>query len=412
MCLLAANNLPACQGRERLFLVRGKWCMEFGRKSQILLFDDDKEANELLAREHSFLEAVIAQARDGICVCHDIPEYPYVRFTVWNSAMMRTTGYTLEEINRLGWYQTLYPDPHLQARAIERMQRMREGEDLVSEEWEITSADGLKRNLRISTTVLDLDAGAPQVLALMQDFTSRKEAEEELRKSREYYRVLSRKLITAREEERRWLGRELHDDLTQRVAALAMEAGMLLHHKRSLPSALVEQLTLLYQEATKLAEDVHSLSRRVHPSVVEDFGIVEAIRSECLKLQERMNIPVRFRHRHIPEDLAIHQAVCLYRVTQETLRNIAKHAHATQVTVCLIAREHSLHLSIRDNGVGFDPSEVRKKRGLGLASMLERVSLVEGIMQVKAKPGKGAQIKVCIPLQGGNDESPSHPSGR
>ncbi len=252
-----------------------------------------KEANELLAREHAFRRAIIDQAWDGICVCHDIPAYPFVRFTVWNDAMTRITGYTLDQINRLGWYQTLYSDPHMQARVMDRMQRMRKGEDIVNEEWEITHADGSQRVLRISTTVLKFKDEDPHVLALMQDFTRRKQTEEallakeeELLKSREYYRILARKLITALEEERRWLGRELHDDLTQRVTALALATGVMLQHATSLPSPLAEQLRLFNQQTMNLAEDVHSLSRRLHPSVVEDFGIVEAIRLECLKFRE------------------------------------------------------------------------------------------------------------------------------
>jgi len=168
-----------------------------------------------------------------------------------------------------------------------------------------------------------------------------------------------------------------------------MEAGILLQHGNSLPSPLAEQLRRLNQQAMKLAEDVHSLSRQLHPAVVEDFGIVAAIRSECLQFQDTRKIPVRLTHRKVPKDLAIHQAVCLYRVVQETLRNIAKHAHATKVTVSLTGREACLLLTIEDNGIGFDPAEARKRRGLGLASMRERVSLVEGPWWSKAKAGKG-----------------------
>jgi len=140
--------------------------------------DDRKAAEEALRRESLFRETVIQSCAEGLCVCHDLPEHPYVAFTVWNRRMNEITGYTMEQINDLGWYQTVYSDPKLQEQAIDRMNRMREGDDLIAEEWEITRADGEKRMVEISTTVIDAEPGTTHVLALMQDVTERKQAEE------------------------------------------------------------------------------------------------------------------------------------------------------------------------------------------------------------------------------------------
>jgi PAS domain S-box-containing protein len=146
---------------------------------------DRKRSEEALKEESSFRSAVIDNAAEGLCVCHETADYPYVRFTLWNDQMTEITGYTLEEINRLGWYQTMYPDRELQARAQERMARMRQGDNLRSEPWEITRADGEKRIVNISTSILISTDKVVHVLALMNDITDRQRAEEELRQSEE-----------------------------------------------------------------------------------------------------------------------------------------------------------------------------------------------------------------------------------
>jgi len=127
------------------------------------------------------LENILQHAADGICVCHNIPEAPHVRFTHWNPQMDAITGYTMDEINQLGWYQTMYPDPEVQKRAIERMARMRTGDDIQAEEWTITRKDGAKRCLSISTSIITEEDRRVHVLALMHDITERKRIEEELR---------------------------------------------------------------------------------------------------------------------------------------------------------------------------------------------------------------------------------------
>lgn len=383
--------------------------LQEGKLKRIVGIADDitayKETVDRLAREHALLTAIIDKAGDGICSCHEIAETPYLYFNIWNDAMIRITGYTREEINRLGWFEALYPHPEDRAEAGRCMERARAGEDLVAESLKITRADGAGRFLEVTTQVIDGGGGTPQILAIMRDVTERKEADdalrasrEELRQGREYYRILASRLIRAQEEERRRLARELHDDLTQRIAYLAIEAGMIEGQADALPPDFRQRLSDLREYAAELAQDVNDLSRLIHPAVLDEMGLVEAIRSECQKFQHAFETSVRF---HCPASFPEpdkEEAICLYRLVQEALRNIGKHACADNVTVSMDCRENALFLSIIDDGIGFDHESARKKGGVGLASMAERVDLLHGTIMIETGSGSGTAIHVRIPL--------------
>ncbi len=133
-----------------------------------------KQAEETLHEVSAFRNTIITNAAEGLCVSHEVPDHPFILFTVWNDRMTEITGYTMDEINSLGWYQAVFPDACVRARAMERMARMRQGEDLVSEEWVITRADGQERTVLFSTSTLVSNHPQMHVLAVMQDITQRK----------------------------------------------------------------------------------------------------------------------------------------------------------------------------------------------------------------------------------------------
>ena len=150
----------------------------------------------------------------------------------------------------------------------------------------------------------------------------------------------------------------------------------------------------------KLSQDVHGLSRQLHPSILEDLGLVEALRSECGSFSQREGIPIRFAPQYVPRGIRNDVALCLYRITQEGLRNVAKHSGVREASVSLVATDEGIMLSIEDSGAGFDPAWVRGKPGLGLASMEERARLIDGDFSVRSQPGKGTLIEVWAPLSG------------
>nr|MBN2276559.1 sigma 54-interacting transcriptional regulator [candidate division Zixibacteria bacterium] len=167
-----------------------------------------KKYESEIRKESSLRKAIIGKGADGICVCHEIPDYPYVKFTVWNERMVSLTGYTMDDINKLGWYQTMYPDLDYQKKAVERMALMRQGIDIEGEEWVIKRADGQDRTILISTSVLETNENDAHVIAMMLDITERKKAEEDLRRAMIELENLKNRL----QDENIYLRQEIKDE--------------------------------------------------------------------------------------------------------------------------------------------------------------------------------------------------------
>jgi signal transduction histidine kinase len=150
-----------------------------------------------------------------------------------------------------------------------------------------------------------------------------------------------------------------------------------------------------------LSEDVHALSRQLHPSILDDLGLAEALRSECAAFSRREGVTIAYHAEGVPQAVPRDVALCVYRVAQEALRNLAKHAAVGEGWVTLAATGQELVLRVRDEGVGFDPVEARPEPGLGLASMQERVRLVRDSLSLTSAPGRGTTVEVRAPLYGG-----------
>jgi PAS domain S-box-containing protein len=207
---------------------------------------------------------------------------------------------------------------------------------------------------------------------------------------------LLHRLVRAQEKEHRRIARELHDDLTQRLAVLAIDAGRL-EQLPHCPPDVRDRTRDMREQLAALSESVHSLSRQLHPSILDDLGLTDALRSECLSLGQRDGIAVDYDARGVPVDLPRDVALCVYRVVQEALRNVARHARCARASVRLVADGRELVLSVRDRGVGFAVAE-RGKTGVGLESMRERARLIKARLAVRSRPGQGTRITMRVPL--------------
>jgi PAS domain S-box-containing protein len=216
------------------------------------------------------------------------------------------------------------------------------------------------------------------------------------RKVEEARTELLRRLVRAQEEEHRRIARELHDDLTQRLAVLAIDAGKL-ERLPGCPPDIGKKVTVIREQLVALSESVHSLSRQLHPAILDDLGLVDALRSECLSLKQRDGILVSYHAHDVPTDLPRGVALCVYRVAQEALRNVVRHARSPRASVRLEANERELVLRVRDWGVGFEVP-APGKTGLGLESMRERARLIQARLAVRSRSGEGTRIKMRVPL--------------
>jgi len=259
--------------------------------------------------------------------------------------------------------------------------------------------------------VIDAQRNLQGFRASNRDITIRKQVEDRIRESEKDLQRLATRLISAHEEERRNLARELHDDLSQRLAALAIQAGKMEQQAVNQHALDVEACSSMKDKIIAISNDVHSLSRQLHPSILDDLGLTRAVESLCAQFLNREGIEVVFTAENIPATLSRDVSLSIYRIIQEGLNNIAKHACASRAKVELQRTDGTLSLSIQDDGIGFDAAEVRRKPGLGLSSMRERTRIIHGVLHITSEPEKGTTITVHVPLEksGRAEATPTDP---
>jgi signal transduction histidine kinase len=212
---------------------------------------------------------------------------------------------------------------------------------------------------------------------------------------------LGRRLISAQEDERRLLARELHDDLSQRLARLAIDSAYIAANPDAEDARDV--LKTLQPELVSVSKDVHDMSYRLHPSLLDDLGLVLALQTECERVRRYADVNII---EHYPDGgmkIPPAPALCVYRIAQEALHNAVKYAQAEKIEVS-VGREgpdgSSISLTVSDNGIGFEPAGDSVNWGLGLLSMRERAQLAGGSWEIRSKPGKGTTVRARVPIEG------------
>lgn len=228
--------------------------------------------------------------------------------------------------------------------------------------------------------------------AIIRDVTERRQAEEALS-------MVSRRLIETQEQERTWVARELHDDINQRIAFLAVTLDVA---RRELPVAATEdrrRISEVKNRLQDLGQDVQALSHRLHSSKLEYLGLAKAAAAFCREFCERQEIQIDFRSDVIPKTLPAEISLCLFRVLQESVQNSAKHSRSAHFQVLLGYTSDHVCLEVRDSGVGFDLEEVMKGAGLGISSMRERLKIVNGELSIDSRVNGGTVIHARVPLR-------------
>jgi PAS domain S-box-containing protein len=253
--------------------------------------------------------------------------------------------------------------------------------------------DGSEFAAEISLNSVQSTQGTLAV-AFVTDISKRKSDEQAIREQREDLRSLAGRLMTAQDDERRRIARDLHDDLSQRLAFLAMDLGKL----ATKPSAheLIADLRPLQLRAAEAAETVRRISHQLHPSVLDDIGLEAALEQYAEEFEQRSGITTQFTSRNMPDSLPMEVASSIYHIAQECLRNVSKHSRTETVSVDLEFRDKLLRLTIKDQGIGLDADQ--SDRGIGIVAMKERAHLVNGKISIQSKTGAGTEVSVEVPV--------------
>ena len=235
--------------------------------------------------------------------------------------------------------------------------------------------------------------------SLVVEVSERMHTEQSLEAGRRELRQLASQLLRVQEEERRRISRDLHDDVNQRLALLAIDLEGIARQHSPTPLHLETDIRSILNRVAELSEDVRHLAYQYHPSILDDLGLPIAMQRLVDDFVARNNIEGTLTCTDVPEVLPQPIATCLYRVTQESLNNVMRHAKASRIEIGLSRSRFGLTITITDNGVGF-PSERSRNgsEGLGLLSMKERVALVDGTFSIESAVGKGTQVQATVPL--------------
>jgi PAS domain S-box-containing protein len=259
--------------------------------------------------------------------------------------------------------------------------------------------DGTEFPIEVSLGPLQADEGL-LITCVLRDITRRKQIADELRASHEQLQALMTRVQTVREEERANLAREVHDELGQQLSGLKMDVAWL--RKRLAPeqTELLEKLASTSQLLDQTIKTVRQIATELRPGLLDDFGLLAAIDWQLREFGERSGLATTFEAALEELPLPPETATAVYRVFQESLTNIARHAHASLVTVSAQTHGDDFLLEIRDDGQGFDPDAAGRPRSLGLAGMHERVQAFHGRLEIDSQPGQGTAIRVFVPSKG------------
>ena len=233
--------------------------------------------------------------------------------------------------------------------------------------------------------------------SLVAEVTERMQTAASLEQSRQALQKLAFQLLRVQEEERRRISRDLHDDINQRLALLAMDIEAVGRQLNFSTDHVGRAVREIQERVVELSDVVRHLAYQLHPSILDDLGLPIALQRLVEDFTARSHIRGSFEHKNIPAAVPQEIATCLYRITQESLNNVVRHAEASQVDVELTGAQSELVVTITDNGVGFDSKQLRNgSHGLGLLGMKERVALVHGDLEVFSAVGKGTRVQVVV----------------
>jgi PAS domain S-box-containing protein len=348
-----------------------------------------------------FTEECFARAFNASPYAMSLTTFPEGRFVMINERMANEIGYDPGEIIGRSFVEIDYwTNPE---------ERFALGELLESQgyvrDWEtrLRRRDGEIRDRLLSMELIEID-GRRYTLSASNDITARKQSEEDLAQSREQLRALSARIESIREEERKRIAREIHDELGQLLTGIKMDlAWMDKNIGRSADAELKQKLVPRINELNRLMENtiqsVRDIASKLRPVVLDELGLIAAIKWQVGDFTNRTGIKFDLRLCGEPAGLSPDRATALFRIFQEILTNIARHASAKNVRVELSNTINAMKLMVADDGIGISPEQMKNSKSLGLVGMRERALSFNGHIEIEGLPGTGTIIRVSIPLR-------------
>ncbi len=370
-----------------------------GRLLEVVLILQDitesKKAQEILRTSEEKRRLIMNAALDAIIMIDT-----QGRITFWNPQAEKIFGWKENDIMGKRLSETIIPDKYRERHENGLKHYLQTGEGPVLNKLiEITSLNSDGKEFPIELSIIPVEQGDEKFFcAFIRDISGRKRAEEKLKQSHEELRQLTSHLQNIREEERTNIAREVHDELGQQITCIKMDVSWLLKRIKTEDAQEKEKIRAIPELLDHTSKTVRKIATELRPSILDDFGLIEALEWQSGEFEKRSGIKIKF-HSEV-RDVPIGQriATSLFRIYQESLTNVARHANATEVLAKISLQDDELVLTISDNGKGFDVTSSGHKKTLGLLGMRERTVMIGGKYEIVSMPGKGTTITVMVPL--------------
>lgn len=356
------------------------------------------QAQELLRESEERFRTLFQTAGSFIAVAN-----PEGRLLEINPEAERVTGWQRQELLGRDFLELYIPEDYKQAVRAD-IAKVVAGQETRGLEVPIKLRDGSERQFIWNINrLLGKNGEVLGAIAVGQDITARKRAEEELKASEQKLRVLTSQILTAQEDERKRISRELHDELGQSLTVLKL--GLRAAGRQLLePPEIKEELGNMTLYLDEVIDKVRRLSRALSPSILEDLGLVPALKYLVNEFSRYYQIRHEFDLDDLDRLFPKEAQIIIFRIFQESLTNIAKHAQATRVNLAIRRDDGPVLLEVEDDGLGFEVSQIlgrcSTEKGLGLAALSERAKMLGGSLQIQSRQGQGTRITCTIPVKG------------
>jgi len=354
-----------------------------------------KESEFELQKNEKRYRMLFNNVNDAVFVNHLTDDNKFDHFIEVNDVACLRLGYTRDELERLNLYKTI-PDRYI-GTLDEAIEELQEKNHVIFEVKQIRR-DNRLIPVEINAHLFEFN-DRPTVLSLARDITKRKSAETKLKNTGSQLRKLASQLQNIREEERSLIAREIHDELGQALTVLKIQVSLLANKLQKNQNKLKERSVFISEMLDKMVETVQKITSKLRPEILDELGLVAALEWQSQQFEEHTGINCNVTILHKDISLDKDKSSAIFRIFQEALTNVARHANAKKVSVILRKENGRFILEVTDNGLGIRKSQIDNSSSMGILGMKERALVLGGIVTINGVPGKGTNVKVEIPLK-------------